>query len=57
MRNARKHLGWYVDELLKTREQSVLWRSRLCRQDNPAMVISTISDLFEQVEQEIEVAA
>ncbi len=57
MRNARKHLGWYVDELLKSREQSVLWRSRLCRQDNPAMVISALSDLFEQVEQQVEVAA
>jgi nifR3 family TIM-barrel protein len=57
LRNARKHLGWYVDDLVKERQQAVIWRGRLCREENPSRVVEMIDRLFVQLGIEREVAA
>jgi len=57
LRNARKHLGWYVDDLLKGREQALLWRARLCCEDDPQIVIYSLEQLFDELAQQKEVAA
>ncbi len=57
LRNARKHLGWYVDDLLKEREQALLWRARLCREYDPLNVIGSLEHLFDELAQQEEIAA
>ena len=46
LRNARKHLGWYVDGLFEAKQDALIWRSRLCREENPAKVQDLIAEMF-----------
>ncbi len=48
LRNARKHLGWYVEDLLGDTRQMKIWRSRLFREENPARVPELIERLFDE---------
>lgn len=57
VRNARKHLGWYVDDLLSQKEQTGKWRSLLCREDNPVKVMKGLEELFGHLSDNCEVAA
>jgi tRNA-dihydrouridine synthase B len=57
LRNARKHLGWYVDDLFADQHSSRNWRSRLCREDNPANVKKMIGEMFVELENDQEAAA
>ncbi len=54
LRNARKHLGWYVDALFQRRERALFWRSRLCREGDPANVIKSLGHLFDELAQQEE---
>lgn len=57
LRNARKHLGWYVDDLVEDLQQAKTWRHRLCRDDNPSNVMKTINQMFLELGDDREVAA
>jgi tRNA-dihydrouridine synthase len=50
VRNARKHLGWYLETLLDTKAQIGLWRSRLCQEEDPQRVKAHIEHLFSELE-------
>ena len=50
-RNARKHLGWYVERAVKDPDQARRWRSALCREDEPERVLAGIGSLFAQIEE------
>jgi len=53
IRNARKHLGWYVEELLGQGEEAKEWRQRLFQEQNARQVRSHICELFDQHRQEV----
>jgi len=57
LRNARKHLGWYVDDLFADQQSSRSWRSRLCRDDNLENVKKMIGQMFVELEDDQEAAA
>ena len=57
MRNARKHLGWYLEDLVRDHQQARTWRSRLCREDDPENVVRLIGQLFVELENGHEAAA
>ena len=44
IRAARKHLGWYVEKSPLKPERQGFWRHLLCRQSDPDLVMSGISD-------------
>ncbi len=47
VRNARKHLGWYIEEAYDSGDEVRHWRGRLCREDNPREVRSQISQFYD----------
>jgi tRNA-dihydrouridine synthase B len=53
MRNARKHLGWYVERVLPATpgvamDRAKRWRALLCREEQPERVHQHISALFSE---------
>ena len=54
MRNARKHLGWYVERVLpgfpgKPTDRAKHWRALLCREEQPGRVSQHIRALFSEM--------
>ena len=47
VRNARKHLGWYVENALVRTEELKSWRRRLCREDDPVQVCAQLDDFYQ----------
>jgi nifR3 family TIM-barrel protein len=52
VRNARKHLGWYVEEILGPGDKSKDWRQRLFREDDASAVRARISEFYDHHSQE-----
>lgn len=52
VKNARKHLGWYVAESAATPESAKNWRARLCREEDPRQVSKFLSGFYDQRLQE-----
>ncbi len=48
VRNARKHLGWYVEAADMAIDTKKSWRNRLCREDNPDRVRAALAEFYEQ---------
>lgn len=48
VRNARKHLGWYIEEASGTGDEARHWRDQLCREDDPREVRNRISRFYDQ---------
>jgi tRNA-dihydrouridine synthase B len=46
LRNARKHLGWYVERLIGSGTSGKAWRSRLCQADGHEAVRDGLNGLF-----------
>jgi nifR3 family TIM-barrel protein len=46
LRNARKHLGWYVEDLISSPRKAKGWRIKLCREENSSRVVNLINELF-----------
>lgn len=46
LRNARKHIGWYLEQSGCPTEQVKAWRRKLCTEDNPAHVLRGIADFY-----------
>lgn len=51
-RHARKHLGWYVADASSCENTSRHWRSKLCREENPATVKRHIGIFYDEQMQE-----
>jgi len=48
LRVARKHLGWYVGNIIGLNDRSRQWLAILCRTDDPRQVKSTLADFYDQ---------
>jgi tRNA-dihydrouridine synthase len=54
VRNARKHVGWYLETSGRPAQAVKAWRSRLCRETDPAAVRKGLAAFFsERPEQEL----
>ncbi|MEC9367824.1 MAG: tRNA dihydrouridine synthase DusB [Pseudomonadota bacterium] len=47
LRNARKHLGWYIQTAAGEDEGGREWRRRMCANDNPSDVLRLISEFYD----------
>ncbi len=50
VRNARKHIGWYLESAGYEGAALKRWRKRLCTQDNPAAVLSGLTQAYSEAE-------
>ncbi len=46
LRNARKHIGWYLEHGLLSPEETKAWRRRLCTSDEPSDVLRGLGEFF-----------
>ncbi len=46
LRNARKHIGWYLEKSGHRAGQLKAWRRRICTEDVPATVFSLIDEFY-----------
>ena len=46
-RNARKHLGWYVEQGARSADDEKRWRARLCRAESPGEVRRSLSEFYD----------
>ena len=46
LRNARKHIGWYLEQSGHAAEQVKAWRRKLCTDENPSSVLSGLSEFY-----------
>lgn len=53
IRNARKHLGWYVEEILGQGDEAKDWRRRLFEEGDARQVHSRIAAFYDQQCQEV----
>jgi nifR3 family TIM-barrel protein len=49
VRNARKHVGWYLEQSGAPDGQVKAWRRMLCQEDDPAVVISGLKAFYDSV--------
>jgi nifR3 family TIM-barrel protein len=53
VRNARKHLGWYLESVLGPSAESLKpWRQKLCREDDPRAVHAHLAAFYDSQMQE-----
>jgi tRNA-dihydrouridine synthase B len=50
LRNARKHIGWYLARSGRPPEVVKEWRSRLCQDDDPARVRKGLAAFYDEAE-------
>ncbi len=48
LRNARKHVGWYLETSGRPTADVKRWRSVLCREEEPARVIAGLGTFYEE---------
>jgi nifR3 family TIM-barrel protein len=48
LRNARKHIGWYLEKSGRDRDTVKAWRRQLCTQDDPARVLHGLSAFYDE---------
>ena len=46
LRNARKHIGWYLESSRRDAATVKAWRKRLCTDDDPASVLVGLSNFY-----------
>lgn len=51
LRNARKHVGWYLASSGRGEADVKRWRSILCREDEPARVLRGLADFYGETEE------
>jgi len=49
LRNARKHMGWYLDTASPDATKNKSWRRRLCTDENPGRVLRNLSEFYDEV--------
>jgi tRNA-dihydrouridine synthase B len=47
LRNARKHIGWYIEQSGLPAQLARTWRQRLCQDDDPDRVLSRLGSFYE----------
>lgn len=47
LRNARKHIGWYLETSGRVAGDLKAWRRRLCTDDNPVRVIDGLAEFYD----------
>ncbi|MGD9868717.1 MAG: tRNA dihydrouridine synthase DusB [Hyphomicrobiales bacterium] len=47
MRNARKHLGWYVEHNASDPAEMKAWRRRLCSEDDPRKTAAALAEFYD----------
>ncbi len=57
LRNARKHIGWYLEQSGASPAIVKLWRSRLCTQECPATTLENLREFYARTATSLEVAA
>ena len=57
LRNARKHIGWYLEQTGAAPCTVKLWRSRLCTETIPTAALRGLRDFYDSVPVNAEVAA
>ena len=48
LRNARKHVGWYLEKSGRPIEDVKRWRRTLCQEDDPRRVIDGIGEFYDE---------
>jgi len=48
LRNARKHIGWYLETSGRPIEDVKRWRRLLCQSENPAQVLSGLGEFYDE---------
>jgi nifR3 family TIM-barrel protein len=51
VRNARKHIGWYLASSERAGENLKDWRRRLCTEESPARVLAGLDDFYGQAQE------
>ena len=51
LRNARKHIGWYLEKSGRPTDSVKAWRRQLCTQENPARVLHDLAAFYEDAQQ------
>ncbi len=46
VRNARKHIGWYIEQTGAPEIVAKSWRRRLCTQEDPARVLTDLGEFY-----------
>ena len=57
LRNARKHIGWYLEQSGASPPIVKHWRSRLCTQECPAAALENLREFYARTAISVEVAA
>jgi nifR3 family TIM-barrel protein len=48
LRNARKHIGWYLESSGRAVDAVKSWRRQLCTEESPARVLSGLSQFYDE---------
>jgi nifR3 family TIM-barrel protein len=48
LRNARKHIGWYLEKSGRAIDAVKVWRRQLCTEENPARVLQGLSEFYDE---------
>ncbi len=48
LRNARKHMGWYLESSGRAGDVVKAWRRRLCTDDDPQRVLQGLNDFYDE---------
>ena len=51
LRNARKHIGWYLETSGSAAETVRAWRRRLCTEDNAERVLIGIDEFYDDTQE------
>lgn len=57
LRNARKHIGWYVASSGIGEARAKAWRRRLCTEESPSAVLAGLAELYREAGAEREMRA
>ncbi len=47
LRNARKHIGWYLARASRSPDTVRHWRARLCTDDDPRRVLAGLATFYD----------
>ena len=48
LRNARKHVGWYLERSGRPTDEVKAWRRRLCTEEHPSRVLSGLAEFYDE---------
>ena len=50
LRNARKHVAWYLAQATQDLTEIKYWRQRLCTTDQPEQLFAGVNEFFSRAE-------